>query len=98
LTESAKQAGADAPSQALASLRLTEHGLWQAELASDAKVELGSGDAAQVLVRANRWLAALPSAADKLNVKASAALGSLQSADLRYGQGFAVRWAGITTR
>ncbi len=76
----------------LTSLTLTQQGLWRGRLASGAALELGAGSAAQVMERVERWLGAAPSLSPTYSAHA------LQSLDLRYPNGFAMRLAGVTTK
>jgi cell division protein FtsQ len=78
----------------LSELALSAHNVWQAKLESGASLTLGGGTDAELLARTATWLGQWPAAQSKLN----AAGRELQSVDLRYGKGFAVRVAGITTR
>lgn len=78
----------------LTDLELTTHSMWQATLASGAALVLGDGTGAQALERTRQWLHYWPAAQSKLNATGR----ELQSLDLRYGKGFAVRIAGVTTR
>jgi cell division protein FtsQ len=76
----------------IAELGHSQQGLWRAKLSNNAVLELGSGNKTEVMARVTRWLSVLPEAGQKYNVAA------LQSLDLRYPDGFAMRIAGVTTR
>ncbi len=76
----------------ITALGITAQGLVRAKLSSGAQLELGSGSNADVMQRVEGWLGALPQIANKYSLQ------SLQSLDLRYPSGFAMRLSGITTR
>jgi cell division protein FtsQ len=78
----------------LESLALTTQSIWQAKLDNGAALTLGGGTGAEALVRTTQWLAHWPAAQAQLKATGR----ELQSVDLRYAKGFAVRIAGITTR
>ena len=80
------------PKQTITELGHSPQGLWRAKLSNNAVLELGSGNKTDVMTRVERWLKALPEAQQKYNI------ASLQSLDLRYPDGFAMRIAGVTTR
>ncbi|HWP20963.1 MAG TPA: cell division protein FtsQ/DivIB [Burkholderiaceae bacterium] len=71
-------------------LRLSERGSWRLELDNEATVELGRGDAAEVLARMERFVATWPQVRARYP-------GPLQYADLRHHNGYAVRIRGVTT-
>ena len=83
---------ASMPHHIVTELGQSPQGLWRAKLSGDATLELGAGHPQDVLQRTQRWLAAMPTVAEKYHAHA------LQSLDLRYQDGFALRLAGITTR
>ena len=80
------------PNQTITELGQSRQGLWRAKLSSGALLELGTGNKEGVMQRVERWLAAMPIALQKYNAHA------LQSIDLRYQDGFAMRLSGVTTR
>lgn len=71
-------------------MRLSERGSWRLELDDGATIELGRGEAAEVLARLERFVATWP------QVRAQYP-GPLQYADLRHHNGYAVRIRGVTT-
>jgi len=73
-------------------LRLNPQGLWRAVLDNESQLELGSGSKADVIARVNRWLQAAPEVTKQYGTH------DIQSVDLRYSNGFAIRLAGVTTR
>ena len=71
-------------------LELTSQGSWRAQLDSGAAIELGHGSADEVRARAQRFLGTL--------TQVSARYGpDLESADLRYANGYALKLRGVTT-
>ena len=80
------------PNQIVTELGQSQQGLWRAKLSNGAQLELGTGSKLDVMQRVDRWLNAMPAIAKKYNAHA------LQSLDLRYQDGFAMRLAGVTTR
>ena len=83
---------ASMPNQTVTELGQSQQGLWRAKLSSGALLELGTGSKLDVMQRVDRWLTAMPTVAQKYNAHA------LQSLDLRYQDGFAMRLSGVTTR
>lgn len=77
----------------LKSLSWRDSGSWLVELSNGARLELGSGTDAQVIERARRFVELLPQAS-RVWQRSSA---SLEYADLRYTDGFALRLRGIST-
>lgn len=74
----------------LAQLALTGHGSWRAQLDSGAVIELGQGSVDEVQARTQRFIATL--------TQVSARYGrELESADLRYASGYAIKLRGVTT-
>jgi cell division protein FtsQ len=71
-------------------LELTDRGAWRARLDSGAVVELGRGTSDELLARLNRFTATL----SQLDARYA---GALQSVDLRYPNGYALRVRGVTT-
>lgn len=74
-------------------LALSAHGSWNAELDSGAWIELGRGSEAEVVERTRRFLATLTQVASRYSRRADAVV----SADLRHGDGYALRLRGVTT-
>jgi cell division protein FtsQ len=71
-------------------LELTARGSWRARLDDGAKVELGLGSLDEIHSRAERFVATLTQVSSKFG-------RSLESADLRYSNGYALKLRGITT-
>lgn len=71
-------------------LQLNERGSWSAELDSGARIELGRGTPEELLARVQRFTATL----SQLSARYP---GALQSVDLRYPNGYALRVRGVTT-
>jgi cell division protein FtsQ len=74
-------------------LTLTPRGNWQVELDTGAAVELGRGTPAEVTVRAERFIATVTQVASRYGRTPQ----SIVSADLRYGQGYALKLRGVAT-
>ncbi len=74
-------------------LALTAGGNWQVELETGAAIELGRGTPDEVTVRTQRFLRTLTQVASRYKRRPDA----LVSADLRYGDGYAVRLRGVGT-
>lgn len=74
-------------------LQLTGRGSWQLSLDTGAKVELGRGEVADVLPRVQRFVQTLTQVASRYGRRPEA----LVSADLRYGDGYAIRLRGVGT-
>jgi len=75
---------------ALAQLQLSRQGSWRAQLDSGAVIELGHGSLDEIQARARRFTATLTQVASRYERE-------LESADLRYGNGYAIRLRGVTT-
>lgn len=74
----------------LVRLELTGQGSWRALLDTDAELELGHGSVDEIDARTQRFLATLN--------QVSARFGrDLESADLRYSNGYAIKIKGVTT-
>lgn len=71
-------------------LELGERGAWRARLHSGAQIELGRGSTDELIARVQRFTGTLP----QLNERYA---GALQSVDLRYPNGYALRIRGVTT-
>jgi cell division protein FtsQ len=72
------------------SLQLTHHGAWRTRLANGVVIELGRGEPGDVAARAARFVRTLPQVTASLQ-------RPLLAADLRHGDGYAVRLKGVTT-
>lgn len=71
-------------------LELNERGSWQARLENEAVLELGRGSDAEVMARVRIFTQTLPQMAHRYP-------GAVQSVDLRYPNGYALRVQGVTT-
>ena len=71
-------------------LELTGQGSWRARLDSGAAVELGHGSLDEIGARTQRFLATLSQVSSRYG-------RDLESADLRYGNGYALKLKGVTT-
>lgn len=78
---------------AIEQLALSAHGSWNAELDSGALIELGRGSEQEVVERTRRFVQTLTQVTSRYNRRADAVV----SADLRHGDGYAVRMRGVTT-
>lgn len=74
----------------LARLELTERGSWIAELDNGARMELGRGSPQELLARTQRFTATLSQLTERY-------AGAVQSVDLRYPNGYALRMHGVAT-
>lgn len=74
----------------LEQLRLSGQGSWHAQLDSGATIELGHGSTDEIQVRTRRFIATLTQVSARFE-------RDLESADLRYGNGYAVKLRGVTT-
>lgn len=72
-------------------LELNERGSWRAELDSGAVIELGRGSDEELLARARRFTGTVSQLTQRYPG------GALQSVDLRYPNGYALRLRGVTT-
>lgn len=77
----------------LVQVELSARGNWRIGLESGARLELGSGDKTAVLQRTERFLQTLPAVTQRYGRNA----GTLEYADLRYEQAYALRLRGVTT-
>ncbi|MDB5730274.1 MAG: cell division protein FtsQ [Variovorax sp.] len=77
----------------LEELTVSGRGSWQAVLDSGAVVELGRGQAEEVAARTQRFLRTLA----PITSKYGRTIESLESADLRHNDAYALRLRGITT-
>jgi cell division protein FtsQ len=71
-------------------LALDERGSWRATLDNGARIELGRGTQEELLARVARFTATLSQLTQRYP-------GGLESADLRYPNGYALRVRGVTT-
>ena len=74
----------------IARLVLSARGSWRATMEKGAVIELGRGSEAEVIARAQRFVATMPRVEAQYQRR-------LESADLRHAEGFAVRLQGVTT-
>jgi cell division protein FtsQ len=74
-------------------LVLTGRGNWRLEVDTGAVVEMGRGEVAEVVPRMQRFVQTLSQVASQYGRRPEA----LVSADLRYGDGYAVRLRGVGT-
>lgn len=72
---------------------LTARGSWKVELDNGAQVELGRGEPEEVVVRTQRFIQTLTQVTSRYSRRPD----SLLSADLRHGDGYAVRLRGVGT-
>lgn len=74
----------------LEQLELTSQGNWRGRLDSGAVIDMGHGSMDEIRARTQRFIATL--------TQVSARYGrDLESADLRYGNGYAIKLRGVTT-
>lgn len=78
---------------AMAQLELTGRGSWRATLDTDTAIELGTGTTQDLQQRVQRFARTLEQVATHYGRKSDA----LQSADLRYEGGYAIKLKGVTT-
>jgi cell division protein FtsQ len=83
----------DTLEQTLEQLDLTGRGGWRARTDTGAVIELGSGSVEEVAARTERFARTLTQVAARNGRSADA----LETADLRYGEGYALRLRGVTT-
>jgi cell division protein FtsQ len=74
-------------------LELTDRGSWRAHLDTGAVVELGRGTVAETVERTRQFVQTVSQATAKYNRNPDA----IESADLRHGNGYALRLRGVTT-
>jgi cell division protein FtsQ len=74
----------------LVRLALTEQGSWRAKLDSGALIELGRGEPDAIFERAHRFTATISQLTQRYP-------GAVESVDLRYPNGYALRMRGVTT-
>jgi cell division protein FtsQ len=71
-------------------LELSQRGSWRAQLDSGAVIELGRGEPAELYERAHRFTATISQLTQRYP-------GAVESVDLRYPNGYALRMRGVTT-
>jgi cell division protein FtsQ len=71
-------------------LELNERGSWSAKLTNGARIELGRGTDEELLARVHQFTATISQLTERYP-------GALQSVDLRYPNGYALRMRGVTT-
>jgi cell division protein FtsQ len=74
-------------------LELSDRGSWRAQVANGASIELGRGTIDDVMLRVHRLSDTLTQITQKLGRHVSA----IESADLRYDNGYAIRLRGVST-
>ena len=74
----------------LEKLQLTQHGSWRVQLDSGAVIDLGHGSLDELDVRTRRFIATVTQVSSRFG-------RDLESADLRYPNGYAVKLRGVTT-
>ena len=72
-------------------LELDARGSWRAVLDDGARLELGRGETAELLARAQGFIATVPTLVLRYGGR------DIESADLRYPNGYALRMRGVTT-
>ena len=75
------------------SLELTGRGSWRARFNNGAQIELGRGNEEEVVARVNRLIQTLAQVSQRYGRQTQA----LESADLRYVNGYALRLRGVST-
>lgn len=80
----------DETDASLEQLQLSGQGSWRAQLDSGAVIELGHGSLDEIQTRTRRFIATLTQVSSRYG-------RDLESADLRYGNGYAVKLKGVTT-
>lgn len=71
-------------------LELTKQGSWRAQLDSGAMVNMGHGSLDEIQARTGRFIATFTQVSSRYG-------RALESADLRYGSGYAIKLRGVTT-
>ena len=74
----------------LEQLQLTQHGNWRAQLDSGAVIDLGHGSLDELEARTRRFIATVTQVSSRFG-------RDMESADLRYPNGYAVKLRGVTT-
>jgi len=83
----------DAMDMSVEALQLSARGSWSVRLEAGAQIELGRGNASEVLPRLDRFLKTLTQVVSRYGRQA----GSIESADLRHENGYAIRLRGVST-
>jgi len=83
----------DAVDLPLTDLEMSNRGSWRVTLDTGAVVELGRGNEEEVTARVQRFLRTVTQVTSRYGRR----LNALQSADLRYEDGYAIRLSGVTT-
>ena len=78
---------------AIDELMLTGRGSWRAQLDTGAVLELGRGQGEEVVARTQRFLRTVTPVASQYG----RTVGSVEGADLRHNEGYALRLRGVTT-
>ncbi len=84
------QASLDMAGMKLVRLELTERGGWLATLDNDARIELGRGTEVEIMGRVDRFTQTIAQMTQRYP-------GAVESVDLRYPNGYALRMEGVTT-
>ena len=71
-------------------LELTPRGSWRVRLSNHAQIELGRGEASELMARAAQFVATVGQVTTRYQ-------RDIESADLRYPNGYAVRMKGVST-
>lgn len=79
--------------QSVVQLELSGRGNWRLRLESGGEIELGAGSIAEVLARTERFVHTIEQVAANHGREVEA----VESADLRYADGYALRLQGVTT-
>lgn len=77
----------------LTDLEMSNRGSWRATLDTGAVIELGRGHEEEIVARSQRFLRT----ATQVTSRYGRRLNALESADLRYEDGYAIRLRGVTT-
>ncbi len=83
----------DALDMTVEALELSARGSWSVRLEAGARIELGRGNASEVLPRLDQFLKTLTQVVSRYGRQASA----IESADLRHENGYAIRLRGVST-
>ena len=83
----------EAQDMSIDQLDLSGRGSWSIRLEAGAAIELGRGDAAEVSARVTRFLKTLTQVVSRYGRQPN----SIESADLRHENGYAIRLRGVTT-
>lgn len=77
----------------LTELEMSNRGSWRATLDTGAVIELGRGHEEEIVARSQRFLRTVTQVTSRYGRR----LNALESADLRYEDGYAIRLRGVTT-